>query len=396
MTSFTELLQQGVANAWLFVPTAILLGALHGLEPGHSKTMMAAFIVAVRGTVFQAVLLGLAATVSHTAIVWAIALGGMYVFKGLDPETTEPYFQLVSAVIIIAIAAWMFRQTWQDQQAAKRHAREVEDYEKNRGKTGLSHRVDTGHGFMALEITPEKPANFRLTVISGDQWQGEYVTLTTERPDGSSQRFTFVDRDGYMESAEKVAEPYDFMVRLSLDHGDHEHGYDVSFLQGSEGGDPLHQQQKGLELANDGYMDAHALSHANDIRKRFVGRNVTTWQIVLFGLTGGLIPCPAAITVLLLCIQLREFSLGAVLVLCFSIGLAITLVTVGAVAAIGVRQATKRVGWLSTAAAKAPYFSSALIILVGLYTGWHGWSGLQAQQQGKPAAAVVTTVPSAG
>ena len=54
MTSFATLLQQG--NAWLFVPSAILLGALHGLEPGHSKTMMAAFIVAIRGTMTQAVL----------------------------------------------------------------------------------------------------------------------------------------------------------------------------------------------------------------------------------------------------------------------------------------------------------------------------------------------------
>jgi ABC-type nickel/cobalt efflux system permease component RcnA len=35
MTSFVTLLQQG--NSWLFVPSAILLGALHGLEPGHSK-----------------------------------------------------------------------------------------------------------------------------------------------------------------------------------------------------------------------------------------------------------------------------------------------------------------------------------------------------------------------
>ncbi|MEQ1714521.1 MAG: hypothetical protein ABL907_00830, partial [Hyphomicrobium sp.] len=32
-------------------PVAVLLGALHGLEPGHSKTMMAAFIIAVRGTI---------------------------------------------------------------------------------------------------------------------------------------------------------------------------------------------------------------------------------------------------------------------------------------------------------------------------------------------------------
>ena len=58
MTPFSELLNQGTAHAWLFIPSAILLGALHGLEPGHSKTMMAAFIIAVRGTVMQAVLLG--------------------------------------------------------------------------------------------------------------------------------------------------------------------------------------------------------------------------------------------------------------------------------------------------------------------------------------------------
>ena len=38
--------------------------------------MMAAFIVAVRGTVWQAILLGLSATASHTAIVWAIAWPG--------------------------------------------------------------------------------------------------------------------------------------------------------------------------------------------------------------------------------------------------------------------------------------------------------------------------------
>jgi ABC-type nickel/cobalt efflux system permease component RcnA len=43
--------------------------------------------------------------------------------------------------------------------------------------------------------------------------------------------------------------------------------------------------------------DAHARAHAADIRKRFAGRTVTTQQIILFGLTSGLIPCPAAITI---------------------------------------------------------------------------------------------------
>jgi nickel/cobalt exporter len=34
MNDFASLLQ---GNAWLFVPSAILLGALHGLEPGTQK-----------------------------------------------------------------------------------------------------------------------------------------------------------------------------------------------------------------------------------------------------------------------------------------------------------------------------------------------------------------------
>src|SRR3569623_1313639 len=117
MTDLSQLLQQSSAHAWLFVPSAILLGALHGLEPGHSKTMMAAFIVAVRGTVMQAVLLGLAATVSHTAIVWLIALGGMYFGQRWSAEASEPWMQLISAVLIIGVAAWMLWRTAQDKAA---------------------------------------------------------------------------------------------------------------------------------------------------------------------------------------------------------------------------------------------------------------------------------------
>ena len=115
MTPFTDLVQQGAAHAWLFIPSAILLGALHGLEPGHSKTMMAAFVIAIRGTVAQAVLLGLAATASHTAIVWIIALGGQYFGQQWGGEASEPYFQLASAAVIIAVAAWMAWRTWREQ-----------------------------------------------------------------------------------------------------------------------------------------------------------------------------------------------------------------------------------------------------------------------------------------
>ena len=103
---------------------------------------------------------------------------------------------------------------------------------------------------------------------------------------------------------------------------------------------------------------------------------MTTGQIIVFGLTGGLIPCPAAITVLLLCLQLKEITLGAALVLCFSIGLALTLVLSGSIAAIGARHASRRWSGFGELARRAPYFSGGLILLVGLYVGYHGYLGL--------------------
>lgn len=395
MTPFAELLQQGAGNAWLFIPSAILLGALHGLEPGHSKTMMAAFIVAVRGTVAQAVLLGLAATVSHTLVVWIIAIGGMYIWQGIAPETFEPYLQLVSAIIIMAMAIWMLWRTYEDQRQAKLASGHSHGHHGDDHDHGHDHHhahpahahpasdirlIDTGHGLHKLELHDHGhgDAHWRFRPERGKPWAADEVTLTTERPDGRVQTFAFAERGGYIESVAAVPMPADFMVRLALGHGNHWHDFDVSFLKSTQGHDHLHEEMRGLELGTDGYQDAHELAHANDIRKRFADRKVTTWQIVLFGLTGGLIPCPAAITVLLLCLQLKEFTLGFGLVLCFSIGLALTLVAVGAAAALSVQHASKRFTWFSTFARRAPYVSGLLLVVVGLYVGWHGWSGIAA------------------
>jgi nickel/cobalt transporter (NicO) family protein len=380
MPTFAQLLQQGVAHAWLFIPSAILLGALHGLEPGHSKTMMAAFIVAVRGTVTQAVLLGVAATISHTIVVWCIALGGMYLWRGIDAESFEPYFQLVSAGLIIAIALWMLWRTWRDQRNAKA-ASGGHDHGHNHYDHGHSHgedirRIDTGHGVIAVEVFEDGvPPRWRIRSEKGQAWAARDVTVVTERPEGARQAFTFVDRGGYLESVDEIPEPHEFMARVSLGHGGHFHDYDLSFVEGY-GHDHMHEELRGLDVSSGGFQDAHELAHANDIRHKFADRNVTTGQIIMFGLTGGLIPCPASITILLLCLQLKQFTLGAVLVLCFSIGLAITLVTVGVAAALSVRHVSKRFSWFGTVARRAPYLSSVLIILVGVYVGYQGWAGL--------------------
>jgi nickel/cobalt exporter len=354
MTDFATLLQQG--NAWVFIPSAIFLGALHGLEPGHSKTMMAAFIVAVRGTLAQAVLLGLAATLSHTAVVWLIALGGLYFGRNWSAEATEPYFQLGSAVLIIAIAVWMMWRTWREQHAGSGHGHDHSHDEV--------HEIRVGWGKLKLEIVENGvPPRFRLSTARGRKWAANEVSLTTIRADGQRQEFKFVQRDGFLESIDEIPEPHAFRASVNLGQGWDIRSHELEFEE---------HDHDGLDVGDAGFQDAHERAHANDIRRRFANRHVTTGQIVMFGLTGGLIPCPASITVLLLCLQLKEFTLGATLVLCFGIGLALTMVASGAMAALSVKHVSKRWSGFGEFARRAPYFSGALILLVGLYVGWHG------------------------
>lgn len=375
MIEFSTLLSQGGAAPWLFIPTAILLGALHGLEPGHSKTMMAAFIVAIRGTVWQAAMLGLAATLSHTAVVWLVAMGGMYLGSQWDAETSEPYFQLISAVMIIGVAVWMLLRIRAEQKREMIESDHDHSHDHQHSHEEGAHRIDTGHGVIAELAIKEDgvPPRFWLAFEKNGRITSvpdQDCTVETIRPDGSRQVFALVNKGAYLESIEEIAEPHDFTARLTISHGDHSHDYDVAYTEHD------HHHHEGLNLGLAGYQDAHELAHANDIKHRFAGRDVTTGQIIVFGLTGGLIPCPAAITVLFLCLQLKKVTLGAALVLSFSVGLALTLVASGVIAALSVRYASKRWSGFGKIARRAPYFSSALIMLIGLYVGYHGLQGI--------------------
>ena len=369
MTGFSELLQQTAGNAWLFVPSAILLGALHGLEPGHSKTMMAAFIVAVRGTVRQAILLALAATASHTAIVWACALVALTYGKNWSEQANEPYFQIASGGIIVGMALWMLYRTWRDQQRAKQAAAHGHHHDERR-------RIDTGHGVVELSIFEDGvPPRFRLHYLDAQGGarparERDVVTVETVRDQGARQSFALVHRGDYFESADPIPEPHQFVATLSIGHGGHTHDFETRFIEHSHGASHPHEHIAPNAVD---FEDAHQRAHSREIRERFASQGTaTTGQVVVFGLTGGLLPCPAAITVLLLCLQLHRFWLGIVLVLCFSIGLALTLVLSGIAAAWGTRHVVRRWKGLDAFIQRAPYFAGILIICIGLYVGLRG------------------------
>lgn len=376
MTELDEIIRQGSSSLWILIPSAILLGGLHGLEPGHSKTMMAAFIVAVRGTVAQALLLALAATISHTAIVWIVALLGMHYGMNMGEEN-EPYFQLASGLLIIGVALWILWRTWREQQSMKAEA----DHHHGDHAHDETRRIDTGHGIAILSIFEENaPPRFRVHFEHNGKAvkppADEVVTVLTARPGNTTQLFTFADKGAYLESLDHIPEPHEFSARLRMAHGDHAHDFDVEYKEHSHGQKHDHGHE-GLDVASGEYQDAHQRAHANDIKRRFANRPVTTGQIILFGLSGGLIPCGAAITVLVLCLQLKKFWLGMTLVLCFSIGLALTMMLSGVIAALSVKHIGKNFkGFSGKLLSRIPYVSGSLIVILGLYVAYHGFASL--------------------
>lgn len=376
MPPIAELIQQGTTNLWVFIPTAILLGALHGLEPGHSKTMMASFIIAVKGSVSQAALLGLCAAFSHSLIVWALAAIALKFGNELIAEQAEPYLMLLSAVVVIGVSIWMFMRTRRDELAARAH-----QHARHGGKI-----INTGQGIVELEVFETgAPPRFRVhaydnTMAAKGFDDHDTVSIETLRPDGTKQTFELKVSDMYLESVQEIPEPHEFEAVVSMGHGDHIHRFEVSFTEedhdhshtGHDHGHH-HHHDVGDDLlgGNGSYQDAHERAHAEDIKRRFVGQKVTTGQIAMFGLTGGLVPCPASVTILMICLHLKRFTLGAVMVASFSLGLAISLVSVGVIAAWGARQVGKRFGngRFSDFARKMPYFSSGLMAFVAVLMG---------------------------
>jgi nickel/cobalt exporter len=216
------------------------------------------------------------------------------------------------------------------------------------------------------------PPVFHLRAPKGERLpSAQDVTLETVRPDGARQVFRFAAKQDFLESTGVIPEPHAFEAIVTVGHDGHSHTGRAAFRE-----DEHHHHHHGESDGRQEFQDAHELAHAQDIVQRFAGRAVTTPQIILFGVTGGLMPCPAAFTVLLVCLQLKKVSLGFAIVGAFSFGLALTMVTTGALAAWSVRHAEKRFKGFGEVMRRAPYFSCVLLVSLAAFMAWHGWRGL--------------------
>ena len=107
---FTELITAQHLGPWFLFTAALIafsLGGLHALEPGHGKTIVAAYLVGSRGTPRHAVLLGVIVTVAHTAGVFALGAITLFASRYIVPEQLYPWLGLLSGLTIAGLGVYM-------------------------------------------------------------------------------------------------------------------------------------------------------------------------------------------------------------------------------------------------------------------------------------------------
>jgi ABC-type nickel/cobalt efflux system permease component RcnA len=87
-------------------------------------------------------------------------------------------------------------------------------------------------------------------------------------------------------------------------------------------------------------------------------------SLLAVGVSGGLLPCPSALVVLLAAISLHRVAFGLVLIVAFSLGLALTITAIGMVAVLA-KRAFGRMRMDGTLLRLLPAVSALVILVAG-------------------------------
>ena len=87
-------------SLWGALLLAFGLGAIHALTPGHGKTIVGAYLIGSRGTVPQAIFLGIVVTVTHTFSVILLGVACLFFFQKYLPPTLIPWIGVASGLLM--------------------------------------------------------------------------------------------------------------------------------------------------------------------------------------------------------------------------------------------------------------------------------------------------------
>jgi ABC-type nickel/cobalt efflux system permease component RcnA len=150
----------------------------------------------------------------------------------------------------------------------------------------------------------------------------------------------------------------------SDDHGHHHmlHTGGVAHTHGP--GEGL--EHGGIQADGEAHEHSHGVFSHSHVVETKDGKPPTYKSILWLGISGGIVPCPAAFIVLMLAINLGRLALGLILILSFSVGLAAVLVAIGIAVVRASGHVRRRIGARSRVLLALPVFSAALITILGI------------------------------
>lgn len=298
-SAFTDLIASNRTDLAFLVVAAIiaaLLGGFHALEPGHGKTLVAAYLVGSHGKARHAVLLGGIVTASHTISVYALGIVTLYASQWIMPEQLYPWLGMVAGLLVAAIGLTLFVHHYRttDSQPHFHHGRDAHSYRRLPGDVHGHHHGD--HGSSARQTHRHS-------------WWGGWA--------------------GHVHSAE------DDSYAGSGIHQDAQHD----------------NEEDAAERGRQSAEDPKPLSFPS---------------LIGLGVTGGIVPCPAALVVLLGALAFHRVAFGIFLIVAFSVGLAAVLISFG-LAMVYAGRFINRLGSQSSLSRHwLPLASSAIITTIGV------------------------------
>jgi nickel/cobalt exporter len=337
----------------IYFPAAVLLGALHALEPGHAKALTASYLIGIKGTKRDSVILGLSVALTHSIVVILISAIGLWLGNEAFTGRATQWLETGSGLVAILIGCWMlWRRLFFKKKGAEHHPH-------HHAPEPIC--VEGTYLCGTLEIV-ESPLGERMRFSSTKESSEDELTVA-------------IDRDGRIETLKLTRSPDNRNIFLSSAAPEEPHEFSARIFMGNEAnpkesfafsvtepeGHPHEEEHAHLDDA------AHAAAHAATLpeyAKR--GERPSMGQIIAFGAAGGMIPCPASITVMLLALSTGKTGLGVLTVMGFSLGLAVALVGIGVIIVSGLSKLSAT-GRLSNITRHAPVISAGLVIVSGLF-----------------------------
>ena len=89
----------------LMIVAAVGVGAIHALGPGHGKSLIGAYLIGAGGSLRQAVAVGAAVSVMHTASVLGLGFLVLSAERVFAPERVYPWLGLASGLVALGLGA---------------------------------------------------------------------------------------------------------------------------------------------------------------------------------------------------------------------------------------------------------------------------------------------------